>query len=170
VAATGKALAGLVDLGRTFGVELGFHNHEGNVGASVWDIAPEIDKLPAKWAGYYFDVRHAVVEGGRVGWKSATRLVAPRLKMIAVKDVFWEKSDRGWRLHDCPLGQGMVDWTWYSKALAEGGFHGPVSVHLEYNIEGSSADEKRARTLEAAARDLQFIRDRLTHAYGESSL
>jgi L-ribulose-5-phosphate 3-epimerase len=169
VAAAGRALAGLAALGRTFGIELGYHNHEGNVGASVWDIAPEIDRLPARWAGYYFDVRHAVVEGGRVGWKAATRLVAPRLKMIAVKDVFWEKGARGWGLHDCPLGEGMVDWTWYSKALAEGAFHGPVSVHLEYDIEGSTADEKRARTLEAAARDLRFIRDRITQAYRESS-
>ena len=165
VAATGRALAGLTQLGETCGVELGFHNHEGNIGASLWDIAPEIDTLPAKWAGYYFDVRHAVVEGGRVGWKAATRLVAPRLKMIAVKDVFWEKGDPGWRLRDCPLGQGMVDWTWYAKALAQAGFHGPVSLHFEYDIEGSTADETRDRTIEAAARDLQFIRDRLTQGY-----
>ena len=165
VAAAGRGLAGLAELGQACGIELGYHNHEGNIGASVWDIAPEIERLPKKWAGYYFDVRHAVVEGGRIGWKSATRLVAPRLKMIAVKDVFWEKTDRGWRLHDCPLGQGMVDWTWYSKALAEGRFQGPVSLHLEYDIEGATADETRKRTLEAAARDLQFIRDRLTQAY-----
>ena len=165
VAAVGRALAGLVKLAETSGVELGFHNHEGNIGASVWDIAPEIDKLPAKWAGYYFDARHAVVEGGRVGWKAATRLVAPRLKMIAVKDVFWEKGDRGWRLRDCPLGQGMVDWAWYAKALAQGGFHGPVSFHFEYDIEGSTTDETRDRTIEAAARDLQFIRERFTQAY-----
>lgn len=165
VAAVGRALAGLAQLGETCGVELGFHNHEGNVGASLWDIAPEIDKLPAKWAGYYFDARHAVVEGGRIGWKAATRLVAPRLKMIAVKDVFWEKGDRGWRLRDCPLGQGMVDWMWYSKALADAGFHGPVSFHFEYDIEGANADEQRGRTIEAAARDLEFMRDRITQAY-----
>jgi len=165
VAAVGRALAGLARLGESCGVELGFHNHEGNVGASIWDIAPEIDKLPPKWAGYYFDARHAVVEGGKVGWKAATRLVAPRLKMIAVKDVFWEKADRGWRLRDCPLGQGMVDWAWYSKALADGRFHGPVSLHFEYEIEGSTSDETRDRTIEAASRDLQFIRDRFTQAY-----
>ena len=165
VAATGQALAGLAKLGEACGIELGFHNHEGNIGASLWDIAPEIDKLPAKWAGYYFDARHAVVEGGRIGWKAATRLVAPRLKMIAVKDVFWEKGDRGWRLRDCPLGEGMVDWTWYAKALADARFHGPVSLHLEYEIKGSSAAETRDLTIEAAARDLQFIRNRLAQGY-----
>lgn len=165
VAATGRSLAGLAQLGEACGVELGFHNHEGNIGASIWDIAPEIDKMPAKWAGYYFDARHAVVEGGGVGWKAATRLVAPRLKMIAVKDVFWEKSERGWRLRDCPLGQGMVDWAWYSKALADGGFHGPVSLHFEYDIEGSTTEETRDRTIEAAERDLRFIRGRFAQAY-----
>jgi L-ribulose-5-phosphate 3-epimerase len=166
VAAVGRSLAGLARLGETCGVELGFHNHEGNVGASLWDIAPEIDKLPAKWAGYYFDARHAVVEGGGIGWKAAARLTASRLKMIAVKDVFWEKGDRGWRLHDCPLGEGMVDWTWYSKALADAAFHGPVSFHFEYEIDGATPDSKRDRTLEAAARDLAFMRDRFAKAYG----
>jgi L-ribulose-5-phosphate 3-epimerase len=165
VAAVGRALAGLAQLGEASGVELGFHNHEGNVGASLWDIAPEIDKLPTRWAGYYFDARHAVVEGGRIGWKAATRLVAPRLKMIAVKDFYWEKGDRGWRVRDCPLGQGMVDWTWYAKALADGGFHGPVSLHVEYDTEWSAAADRRDRTVDAASRDLQFIRDRFTQAY-----
>ena len=165
VAAVGRAIAGLAELGQSCGIELGYHNHEGNIGASLWDIAPEIERLPAKWAGFYFDVRHAVVEGGRIGWKAATRLVAPRLKMIAVKDFFWDKTERGWRVHDCPLGEGMVDWTWYAKALAEGGFQGPVSLHLEYDLEAATADATRARTLDAAARDLQFIRSRLAQAY-----
>jgi L-ribulose-5-phosphate 3-epimerase len=165
VAEVGRAIAGLAALGQSCGIELGFHNHEGNVGASVWDIAPEIERLPAKWAGFYFDVRHAVVEGGRIGWKSATRLVAPRLKMIAVKDFFWAKTDRGWRVHDCPLGEGMVDWTWYAKALAEAGFQGPVSFHFEYDLEGATADETRRRTIDAAGRDLQFLRGRLAQAY-----
>ena len=165
VAAAGRGLAGLAELGRSCGVELGYHNHEGDVGASLWDIAPEIDKLPLQSAGYYFDVRHAVVEGGGIGWKTAMRLVAPRLKMVAVKDFYWEKTSRGWKIHDCPLGEGMVDWTWYSKALADAGFNGPLSVHLEYEIGGSTSDEQRARTLDAAARDLQFIRQHLSQAY-----
>ena len=50
-------------------------------------------------------------------------------------------------------------------ALAGGGFHGPVSLHFEYDIEGSTTEETRDRTVEAAARDLRFIRDRFTQAY-----
>ena len=165
IAATGRALAGLTQLGASLGIELGFHNHEGYIGASLWDVAPEMDKLPPKSAGYYFDVRHAVVEGGSIGWKAAMRLVAPRLKMVAVKDFFWEKTNRGWRIHDCPLGEGMVDWKWYATALAEARFSGPLSMHLEYEIPGSTVDEQRARTLEAAERDLRLIRQQLNDAY-----
>ena len=45
--------------------------------------------------GYYFDPRHAVAEGGGGAWKAATHLVAPRLKMVAVKDCVWrEGGDR----------------------------------------------------------------------------
>ena len=84
----------------------------GYVGAALWDIAPAIDRLDPRWAGYYFDPRHAVAEGGGGAWKTATHLVAPRLKMVAVKDCFWERTAKGWRVENCPLGDGLVDWAW----------------------------------------------------------
>ena len=34
----------------------------------------------------------------------------PRMKMIAVKDAFWEKGPKGWASQNCPMGEGMVDW------------------------------------------------------------
>ena len=96
VAETGKALEGLAALARECGIEMGFHNHQAYIGAALWDIAPFIDRLDARWAGYYFDPRHAVAEGGGGAWKAATHLVAPRLKMVAVKDCRWVKSPKGW--------------------------------------------------------------------------
>jgi L-ribulose-5-phosphate 3-epimerase len=165
VAATGAALEGLAMLARECQIEMGFHNHAGNVGAALWDIAPHIERLDARWAGYYFDPRHAIVEGAGIGWKAATRLVAPRLKMVAVKDVVLEKGVDGWRPRHVPLGTGMVDWAWFASALAEAQFQGPVSVHLEYEIAGATADERQQRTLEAASRDLEIIRSHLIKAY-----
>jgi sugar phosphate isomerase/epimerase len=148
-------------------MQVGFHNHEGYVGAAVWDIATVMDSLDPKWAGYYFDVRHATAEGGVGGWKIATNLVAPRLKMIAVKDFYWEKTPaRGWQQRNCPLGEGMVNWKYYFKALARTGFHGPISVHLEYEIPGSTTAAKEDNTLAAAQRDLAFVKARLSEAYG----
>jgi L-ribulose-5-phosphate 3-epimerase len=158
VAAAGEALAGLAALARDCGIELGFHNHAAYIGAALWDIAPAIDRLDARWAGYYFDPRHAVAEGGAGAWKAAVHLVLPRLKMIALKDFYWHKTVKGWEVHDCPLGEGMVDWAWFGSAIGKTQFAGPVSLHFEYDIPGSTPAERTRRTLEAATRDLAAAR------------
>ena len=149
VAAAGTALAGLAALAREYNIELGFHNHAAYIGAALWDIAPSIDRLEPRWAGYYFDPRHAVAEGGAGAWKSATELVAPRLKMLALKDCFWSKSPKGWVVENCPLGEGMVDWTAVAAIVRNARFSGPISVHLEYPMPSGTAN-----TLAAARRDL----------------
>jgi sugar phosphate isomerase/epimerase len=158
VAAAGEAVAGLGALARDCGIQMGFHNHAGYIGAALWEIAPAIDRLDPKWAGYYFDPRHAVAEGGGGIWKAAAHLVAPRLKMVALKDFLWEKSAKGWHIEDCPLGDGAVDWTWVGSWLRDIRFTGPISIHFEYEIPGNTPQERTRRTLEAAQRDLAFAR------------
>ena len=158
LAAAGEDLSGLTALARDCGIELGFHNHNAYIGAALWDIAPFIDRLDAKWAGYYFDPRHAVAEGGGGAWKAATHLVLPRLKMVALKDFFWNKTAKGWQIENCPMGEGMVDWSWFASALKGANFRGPISLHFEYEIAGSTAQERTKRTLEAAVKDLGFAR------------
>ncbi len=161
----GEKFRSLTRLGQQHGVEIGFHNHAGYIGAPVWDIATVIDPLDPKWVGYYFDVRHAVAEGGVAGWKIAFDLVSPRLKMLAVKDFYWEKTPaKGWREINCPLGDGMVPWKAYFKLLAQTGFRGPISLHLEYEIAGSGATNED-NTLAAAQHDLEFLKRGLREAY-----
>jgi L-ribulose-5-phosphate 3-epimerase len=155
----------LAELSIQSGVQCGFHNHEGYIGAQIWDVAQTIDQLDPKWIGYYFDIRHAVVEGGVAGWKIALNLAAPRIRMIAVKDSFWEKSSKGWRQINCPLGEGMVDWKAYFKALRQANFHGPISLHLEYEIPGSTKTEQEDNTLAAAQRDFEFLKTQIQGAY-----
>ncbi len=156
----------LADLGEQHGMQVGFHNHAAYVGAPVWDIAGVIESMDPKWVGYYFDIRHAVAEGGGGAWKVALNLVSRRLKMIAVKDFYWEKSStKRWQERNCPLGEGMVDWKYFFKALAQGGFHGPVSVHLEYDIRGATASDRQENTLAAAQHDLEFLKARIREAY-----
>ena len=157
-AAAGAALDGLAALARDCGIVLGFHNHTAYIGAALWDIAPAMDQLDPKWAGYYFDPRHAVAEGGGGAWKAATHLVAPRLKMMALKDFFWEKTPKGWTIRDCPMGKGAVDWAWVSKTVGEAKFQGPISLHFEYEIKGSTPQEQTKNTLAAAVEDLAFAR------------
>jgi sugar phosphate isomerase/epimerase len=158
VAAMGRDLAGLAALARQHGVAIGVHNHQGNLGSALWDIAPHIDPLDPAAIGYYFDPRHAFVEGGGVGWKAATLLTAPRLKMIAVKDLFWDKGANGWAVQSCPMGAGMVDWGWFATAITRAAFAGPISVHIEYKIPGTTPEEVRRHTMAAATRDLAFTK------------
>jgi sugar phosphate isomerase/epimerase len=167
--AAGARLRGLAALSARHGVHLGFHNHAGYIGGGLWDIAPVIDTLEPKTAGYYFDVRHAVVEGGDGGWRSAFSLAAPRLSMIALKDFFWEKTATGWRVQNCPMGEGMVNWKSYFAMLAKAGFHGPASLHLEYEVPGGTPDAVEEHTLAAASRDLAFVKARMAEAYGAAS-
>jgi L-ribulose-5-phosphate 3-epimerase len=161
----GREFRGLAELGKECGVQVGFHNHEGNIGGPIWDIAGVIDGMDPRWVGYYFDVRHAVAEGGVGGWKIATSLVSKRLKMLAVKDFYWEKAATGWRPKNCPLGEGAVDWKAYFKMIREAGFQGPISLHLEYEIPGATASAREENTLAAAARDLEFLKARLRESY-----
>jgi L-ribulose-5-phosphate 3-epimerase len=155
----------LVELSKQYGVQAGFHNHDSYIGAQIWDIAQTIDQLDPKWVGYYFDIRHAVAEGGGAGWKIALNLAAPRIKMIAVKDSYWEKTAKGWRQANCPLGEGMVDWKAYFKALRQANFQGPVSYHLEYEISGKNASEIEEKTMVATQKDFEFLKARVQEAY-----
>jgi L-ribulose-5-phosphate 3-epimerase len=158
VAKASEDVIGLGTLARECGIEMGFHNHAGYIGAALWEIAPAIDRLDPRWVGYYFDPRHAVAEGSGGAWKAAMHLVTPRLKMVALKDFYWEKTEKGWRIKDCPLGEGAVDWSFVGHTLRDAHFNGPISIHFEYEIDGSTPQERTRRTLEAAQRDLAVAR------------
>ena len=86
-------------------------------------------------------------------------------KIRAIKDFFWEKTANGWRQHNCPLGEGMVDWKAFFAMLASARFQGPVSLHLEYDVAGPTPEALEANTLAAAARDLAFVKARLAEAF-----
>jgi sugar phosphate isomerase/epimerase len=153
-----RDLAGLTALGRAYGIAAGFHNHAGEyVGAAVWDTRELIRDLDPRWIGYYFDPCHATAEGGLGGWQLSLRLVLPRLKMVAMKDFYWEKSGGQWTRRMCPIGEGMVNWPKVFQSLAAAKFTGPLSLHIEYNPK----DE-----LAAITRDLAWVEKQVDAAYG----
>jgi L-ribulose-5-phosphate 3-epimerase len=168
----GAKFRGLVGLAGQYGVQIGYHNHAGYIGAPIWDMAEVMDTLDARWAGYYFDLQHATGEGGIAGWKIDACLTMPRIKMLAVKDMYWKKTDKGWKDTDCPLGQGMCHYKEFLEMVALGGFHGPISLHLEYEIPGVSSREgialskaKADDVMIAAKRDLDYLKSLLSEAY-----
>ena len=157
----------LVTMAKRAGVVFAYHNHSGDyVGAPVWDALQMIEGQPADATGLYFDIRHATVEGGLGGWRAALQMAAPHVRMLAIKDFYWEKGTNGrWRVVDCPVGDGMVDWKAFGVELRKASFSGPMSLHVEYDPGGRTPVEKTERMLEAAVRD----RTRLVSLLGEDT-
>ncbi|MFZ4628314.1 MAG: sugar phosphate isomerase/epimerase family protein [Blastocatellia bacterium] len=152
------SFAKLAALGASHRIVAGFHNHTGSLGSVLSEIDPAMRRIPPAHAGYYFDIRHAVCEGGGNGWRLAFHHAASRLRMIAIKDFFWARTESGWKPVDTPLGGGMVNWPLYFRKLCQVNFRGPVSLHLEYPLEGRTSTERRREVLLAAQRDLTFVR------------
>ncbi len=160
IAEVRRDVASLVAMGKECGVAAGYHNHSGHyVGAAVWDIRSIISDMDPRWIGYYFDPCHATAEGGEGGWLISLRMALPRIKMVAIKDFYWEKRAGKWEMRMCPLGEGMVRWPEFFAALREARFTGPISMHVEYE----PADES------AIARDFAFLRKQASAAYGDVS-
>jgi L-ribulose-5-phosphate 3-epimerase len=153
-----RQTATLVALSKEYGVTCGFHNHSGDhFGAAVWDIRDVIGAMDPKAIGYYFDPGHATIEGGLAGWRISLNAVLPRLKMVALKDFYWNKAKDGkWKVQWCPMGEGMVDWPRFFAAFAGAGFSGPLTLHVEYDTKDEMA---------AIAKDYEFIRKMVNAAY-----
>lgn len=144
----------------------GFHNHSGAyVGSAVWDSYRILEDVSPEKIGFYFDPCHATIEGGKAGWEMAFELVKPRIKMVACKDFYWEKSGGKWQSRMCPLGQGMVDYPHFFSLLKASGFEGPISLHVEYEIDGSTEAARREKTAEAIEQDFAYLRSQVEKAW-----
>jgi sugar phosphate isomerase/epimerase len=169
----GRKFRALVELAQSYGIQVGYHNHAGYIGAPVWDIAKVMARLDPQGAGYYFDLQHATEEGGGAGWKIAASLAMPRIKMLAVKDMYWKRiAAHDWQGVNCPLGEGMCHYGEFLKMVAQSHFHGPISLHVEYEIPGVSDAEGKAlsrakvdHVMAAARRDLSYLQALLKEAY-----
>jgi L-ribulose-5-phosphate 3-epimerase len=157
-----KELAGLLTLGKEFGVTAGLHNHAGaSIGGALWDGWEMIEPLDPELVGFFFDPGHATLEGPKHAWKLNFQRIAPRLKMVALKDFVWERTAKGWQTRWCPLGEGMVNWDEFFPLLTKASFPGPISIHIEYDPGGSTRVERIDNALAAAERDLAFVRKHL---------
>lgn len=132
-----EQLHGLAELAGEYSMTAGYHNHSGhdNMGAAMWDLHRVIETVGLDSLGSNFDVGHATVEGGYGVWRINARLMAPCVKMMAVKDFVWEQNRVKW----VPLGKGMVDLVEFFKIFCATGFAGPVSIHVEYKVPSDDA-------------------------------
>ncbi len=169
----GRKFRGLVELAEKYQIQIGYHNHTDYIGAGLWDIAPVIEPLDPRWCGFYFDLGHASVDLGENGWKVATNLVLPRLKMVGAKDFIWkERGPRRWHGETCPMGQGIVPWRQFLHILAQSNFHGPISLQQEFMIPGVTDDQGIAvsraavpQVMDSAKTNLDYLKSLLRDAY-----
>lgn len=143
----------LVDLNRQVGICGGFQNHSGSdyVGAPVWDIYELIKDFDSRYLGCCFDIGHATLEGG-YSWPVQAHLMKPFVSVYYVKDFLWTKKGGGpWRADWCPLGEGMVQSSFF-KQFKDVPPSIPVSQHHEYPLEG------RKEMVTAMKKDLEVLR------------
>jgi sugar phosphate isomerase/epimerase len=119
---------------KELGLQAGFQNHSGRtyIGAPVWDIFSMIQELGPKHMGICFDIGHATLEGG-LSWPVQARLVEPFLTAVFVKDFYWKKEGSSWKDTWCPLGEGMVNRTFFDW-LNKTKYRGPICQHHEYPL------------------------------------
>lgn len=129
-----RDLSGLAELAAEFGMTAGYHNHSGplNVGAPLWDLEAIYGKVGSPRIGSNFDVGHATAEGPFGNWGITARLLAPHVKMMAVKDFVFDGVRPRW----VPLGEGVVNTAEFLSIFREENFNGPISIHVEYRTEG----------------------------------
>ena len=132
LAEIGARLRDLAAFNAELGLQAGFQNHSGRdqVGAPVWDLWTMIKDLDPSHMGVCFDIGHATIEGG-LSHPIQARLVQRHFTAVFVKDFLWERTDNGWRERWVPLGDGMVEKSFF-KWLKTTTFAGPISQHHEY--------------------------------------
>ena len=145
-----ERLRGLTRVLEEYGVIGGYHNHSGgtNMGAALWDLRQVIEAIGSAQFGSNFDVGHAAVEGAYAGWRINARLLAPHVKMMAVKDFVWDGDRPKW----VPLGQGIVKTAEFLKILRKHEFTGPISLHFEYKV---ASDDVLLEDMREAAKRLR---------------
>lgn len=134
--------AALVDVAaacRDLGLRAGYQNHSGAdfVGAPIWDLRESFGGTDPKRVGVCFDIGHATIEGG-LAWPLHARAMADRFVAVFCKDFFWERIDGGQKPRWCPLGEGVVQRSFFDW-LRTTDYDGPISQHHEYDVEAGPA-------------------------------
>jgi len=131
-------LKGLAELAEKYNMVAGYHNHSGyhNVGAPLWDLYALYQRVGSDHLGSNFDVGHAKAEGAYGAWQITAHLMAPYVKMMAVKDFEWLRDKPRW----IRLGTGIVPVVEFLKIFREeADFAGPISLHFEYEPKSEDA-------------------------------
>ena len=138
------------------------HIHGGNcVNAIPAFTARMLEGLNKNHIGAYLDFGHMCVEGGNGGWEIGFDILAPRLKLVAVKNFIWLSEKKGdhtrWYWKTAPLADGIADWPKISGLLKRAGYDGYASVHSEYLESYSWKVLNLEECLAQTEKDLEYL-------------
>jgi sugar phosphate isomerase/epimerase len=146
-------LEGFAKLAEKNKVRVYYHTHSGaNIGNNAACLRWLLQDFDPHHVGAFVDTGHTAINGGPI--RMELDIVRPWLAMIAIKDMLWEKKDKGWAHRVVPAGEGIVQWNEVAQGLKECKFNGTISLHGEY--ETKSQDER----LKLAKEELAFLKKR----------
>lgn len=166
IAEAQRDLDGIEKLARRYGVAAALHTHSGDFMTASGPVVAQLlhDRDPQAVVAYA-DPRHLFTEGGLSGWKMSLDLLAPRIKLIAVKDVIWiprpdaKLGKMRWVPQTAPLNVGIVAWPEVFACLRQAGFDGVVSMHAEYQGADSWRDLTTEQVVQQTRADLEYLWD-----------
>ncbi len=154
----------LEELNKKLGLIGGYQNHAGkHVGAAVWDLLPIFEATLGKHIGCQYDIRHAVVEGGK-SWELGLERIRPYINSIVIKDFKWGIVNGKWTIINVPLGEGMVDFSRYFSLLKKHQINVPVSLHVEHDLGGAETGRtqlslSKKEVFKRIEKDLNYLRE-----------
>ena len=166
-------LEGLAPMARRYGVTVCVHTHSGiTVPPSGELLYILLQGFDADEIGAYVDPGHMTVEGGVEAWKMGLDLLAPQIRLVAVKDFGWVTEDDpglgkpAWLSKLVPLSEGVVRWPEVFWCLREIGYDGYLSVHSEYQGAHSFRDMTTDEVIDQTRLDLDYLRDVIADSAG----
>jgi sugar phosphate isomerase/epimerase len=149
-----KRLAGFARLAAKTGVKACYHTHSGTfIGNNGAGLRLLLQDLDPHHVGVFADTGHLAVNGGPI--RMELEMIRPWLSLVAIKDMAWQKTAKGWTHHVAPAGDGIVRWDEVAQGLKDCGFRGTISLHGEYEAKDFAERKELAR------RELEYLKKRL---------
>ncbi len=152
----------LAALNREIGIGAVLQNHSpaGRIylGGDLTELREIVADFDPAQIGVAFDIAHALVVHGE-DWRPHFEKLKSHLKVVYVKDV---KRGGGW----VPFGAGDVGHTDYFKRLAQIGYLGPVSLHIEFEWTDKGKSKTRAALVQTLRDSSRVLKQWLAAAQG----
>lgn len=158
----------LYRLGREYDVTLAIHTHAGNYLTNCATLLYTLlEGYEPRWLCAYIDPGHLFAETGPRGWELGLDILAPYIRVLAVKNYRWIKvkdvntGNLIWKNKMLPLKEEIVNWPAIFKCLKEIKFDGCISLHSEYK------DLDLKRLIDQTSEDLEYLKNIIREVFRE---